>query len=141
MAILNLKCVELTVGTICIHLAVGRFVNAHAVLVLQPILNVIAYSILYVNIDSEFTIAIAVREFGHNLQVTNVSLLASIHIYFASNTREAPEVLVLSIGTVAPTHNLHSYEVLLARTDVRSDIELGLNLRILTVADFLSVDP
>ena len=36
----------------------------------------------------------------------------SIKIHFAGDTREAPEVLILEIGTVAPTHDLHGDEVL-----------------------------
>ena len=41
----------------------------------------------------------------------------SIEIHLTGDTREAPEVLVLEIRTIAPTHHLHGNEVL-ARLEI-----------------------
>ena len=67
-------------------------------------------------------------------------LRRGIEIDLAGDTREAPEVLVLEVGTVAPTHHLHGDEVA-ARLEVLRDVELSSDLCILGVTDIASVDP
>ena len=62
-------------------------------------------------------------------QIFNMCLRCSIEVHLTGNTRKAPEVLILDIGTVAPTHHLHSDEVL-ARLQIFGDIELRSHLRV-----------
>ena len=67
-------------------------------------------------------------------------LWCSIEIHLAGNTREAPEILILQIATVAPTHNLHGNQVL-TWLQILGDIKLSGHLRILRVAHVLTVHP
>ena len=72
--------------------------------------------------------------------ILDVNLWCGIQIHLAGDTSKAPEVLILQIATVAPTHNLHSYQVL-ARLQIFGDIEFGSHLRVLAVAHVFSVHP
>ena len=67
-------------------------------------------------------------------------LWRGIEIHLAGNAREAPEVLVLQIGAVAPAHHLHGYQVI-ARLHIFGDVKLGGHLRVLRVAHVLAVHP
>ena len=76
-----------------------------------------------------------------DVQVLDMSLGTGIQIHLACNTRKAPEVLVLAIRTVAPAHNLHADEVLLARLQELGYVKFGSILRVLAVAHLLAVYP
>ena len=67
-------------------------------------------------------------------------LWCSIEIHLAGYTSKAPEILVLQIATITPTHHLHGDEVL-ARFQIFGDIKLGSHLRILRVAYVLTIYP
>ena len=95
----------------------------------------------------------ALRGFGINLQnafainivlshrnITDMNLRTSIKIHLASNSSKAPEVLVLKIRTVTPTHNLHGNEVL-TFFQVLGNIKLGCHLGIFTITDIPAIDP
>ena len=69
-----------------------------------------------------------------------MQLRTGIEIHLTGNAREAPEVLILEIRTIAPTHHLHGNEVL-ARLEILRDVELGSHLAILAVAHVLAVYP
>ena len=56
--------------------------------------------------------------------ILDMGLGGSIEIRLAGDTCKAPEVLVLQIGAVAPTHNLHGNQVL-AGLQVLGDVKLG----------------
>ena len=68
-------------------------------------------------------------------------LRTGIEIDLACNTGKAPEVLVLKIGSIAPTHHLHGDEGFLAWGEIRGEVEDGFHLGILAVAHFLAVHP
>ena len=73
-------------------------------------------------------------------QVGDVSLGARIEIHLTRYARQPPEVLVLEIGAVAPSHHLHGNEVA-AALHIRRDIELGSYFRVLAVAHLSPIDP
>ncbi len=58
----------------------------------------------------------------------------------AGHTREAPEVLVLVVGAVAPAESLEGDQVV-ALLEIGGDVKLGGRLRVFGVAYILSVDP
>ena len=64
----------------------------------------------------------------------------SIEIHLTGDTREAPEVLVLEIRPIAPSHHLHGNKVL-SRLEIFRDIELGSHLAVLAVSHVLAVHP
>ena len=67
-------------------------------------------------------------------------LRTGIEIHLASNTRQAPEVLVLEIRAVAPAHDLHGDEVF-TLLQILSDVELGSHLRVLAISHITTIDP
>ena len=69
-----------------------------------------------------------------------MSLRSGIEVHLASNTGEAPEVLILEIRAITPAHDLHGDEVLTC-LQVLGDVELGCYLGILRVAHELAIDP
>ena len=73
--------------------------------------------------------------------VLDVCLGTRIEIHFAGDAGEAPEVLILKVGAVAPAHHLHGDEVLAAWSKVLGQVEFGFHLGVLAVAHFLAIDP
>ena len=67
-------------------------------------------------------------------------LRRGIEIHLASDTRKAPEVLILEISAVAPTHNLHGNEIL-TRLQVFRNVEFCSNLRVFRIAYILAIHP
>ncbi len=63
-----------------------------------------------------------------------------VEVNFARNTCETPEVLVLQIGAVAPSHHLHG-NLVATRLEVFCYVKLGCNLAVLTVTNVFAVDP
>ena len=84
--------------------------------------------------------AVAVYPVLPDSQVGKMRLWACIEVYFSGNARQAPKVLVLKIGAVAPAHHLQGDEVF-PFFEVSCDVELGSNFRVLTVAHLTTVDP
>ena len=77
---------------------------------------------------------------GDDVHILDALPLAGIDIDPAGYSAEPPEVLVLKIRAVAPAEDLKGDEVL-ACLDVLGQVEAGLQLAVLAVADHLSVDP
>ena len=69
-----------------------------------------------------------------------MNLRRGVEIDLTGDTREAPEVLILEIGAVAPAHHLHGDEVA-AWLQILGDVELGSHLGVLGVAHILAVNP
>ena len=77
---------------------------------------------------------------GPDIEVLDADLGTGEYIGVPGQARQAPEVLVLQIGAVAPAEDLQRDEVLPGRHIFR-DVEAGLQLAVLTVAHFLAVHP
>ena len=88
-------------------------------------------------VDDEFGVALALDvhgkravlvlsvEVGSHADIINMSRLrARVEEAVAGHAREAPEVLVLRVGTVAPAERLEGNEVV-AFLEIWSDVELG----------------
>ena len=74
------------------------------------------------DIDREQALAFLVVLSDGN--ILDMGLGGSIEISLAGDTCEAPEVLVLEIRAIAPTHNLHGNQVL-TRLQVLGNVKLG----------------
>ena len=90
-------------------------------------------------LDGELTIVVVVGQIGRDEHIVDVRLRTCIEISLAGNAAETPEVLVFVPRTIAPTHDLHGNQILLARNDVLSDVELASYLGILRIAHILAV--
>ena len=101
----------------------------------------LATSLRCVNLDVELAVLVVVHEVGSNEEVVDVRLRTCVKVRLACDTAETPEVLVLEIRTVAPTHDLHGDEVLLAKKQIRGDVELSCHLGVLAIAYIDSVNP
>ena len=85
--------------------------------------------------------AVAAIHLRHDVQVLDAGLGARFQVALAGNTGIAPEVLAFQVSAVAPAEDLHGDECVLAGLDVFRDVETGLQLAVLAVADFLAVHP
>ena len=77
---------------------------------------------------------------GDDVHILDALPLAGIDIDPAGDSAEPPEVLVLKVRAIAPAEDLKGDEVL-ACLDVLGQVEAGLQLAVLAVADHPSVDP
>ena len=77
---------------------------------------------------------------GDDVHVLNAFFLTGVDIDPTGYTAQPPEILILQVGAVAPAEHLQGDEVL-PGLDVSGDVEAGLQLAVLAVADHLSVDP
>ena len=68
-----------------------------------------------------------------------VLFVTTIQEAVASHTAQSPEVLILAVGAVAPAEHLKGKEVV-ARLQIRCDIELCCHLRVFGITHKLSVD-
>ena len=93
------------------------------------------------HVNRELAVLVVVDDVLMDEDVLDVCLRTGVEIDFAGNAGEAPEILVFEIGAVAPAHDAHGDEVLLARREVLGKVELGFHLRVLAVADVLAIDP
>ena len=125
---------------IAAHLAARRFHLASAC-VAQGYGHVAALRIAGAHHYGELAVAIVVRQVGGDKDIVDVLLRPCVEVHLAGYSREAPEVLVLEIGAVAPSHHLHGYEILFARHEVFGDIEFGGRLAVLAVAYEFAVHP
>jgi hypothetical protein len=80
----------------------------------------------YANFARENSLLEVLAQVGINDKVLDVDLRTGIEINLAGNAGEAPEVLVLQVGAVTPTHDLHGNEIL-ALLQIFGDVELGGN--------------
>ena len=92
------------------------------------------------NVVCQHAVAVSVGKVLPHGDILDMGLRTRIEVHLAGYSGEAPEVLVLQIGAVAPPHHLHGNEIT-ARTQVFRDVKLSRNLAVLAVADVLSVDP
>ena len=92
-------------------------------------------------LNGQVGVAVSLVEVHAHAYILNALLLPCIEVAVASHAAQAEEVLVFEVGSVAPAENLEGEEILLARLDVLGDVELGLKLAVLAVADELAVDP
>ena len=69
-----------------------------------------------------------------------MNLRTSVEINFASDTCEAPEVLIFEVRTITPTHHLHCYQVL-ARLQILRDIKLCSHLAVFAVSYVFAINP
>jgi len=93
------------------------------------------------DVHLQFAVPVVVDEVLMDEDVLDVCFGACIEIDLASDACEAPEVLILEIGAVAPTHDAHSDEVFLAGNEVFGQVELSLHLGVLAIAYVLAIDP
>ena len=77
---------------------------------------------------------------GGHVDVLDPLLLAGIDLHAAGDAGEAPEILVLQVGAVAPAEDLQGDEVL-PGADIFRQVEAGLELAVLAVAHHLAVHP
>ena len=75
---------------------------------------------------------------GHNMHILNAFQLSCIEFHPTGDTRQAPEILVFEVGSVAPAHHLQ-FQRILALTNVFGEIETGFQLAVFAVADGLPV--
>ena len=81
--------------------------------------------------------------FGQVLRYLHVRKMAHrtcVEVNFACNTGETPEVLVLQIGAVAPSHHLHG-NLIATRLEVFGYVKLGCHLAVFAVTNVFAVDP
>ena len=93
----------------------------------QQQFNRLAFGLGNLYLARQDTFLIVVLQVGIDEEVLNVDLRRGIEIHLAGDTREAPEVLILDIGAVAPAHHLHGDEVA-TFLQILGDIELGSHL-------------
>ena len=94
-----------------------------------------------VNLDRKRAVGIGGVEVGGDAHVGDVLLRAGIEIAVAGDSAEAPEVLALDIGAVAPAEYLEGYEVGLSGLHQFRDVEFAFQLAVLAVSRELAVDP
>ena len=83
---------------------------------------------------------VVLREGRVEPHVGDMALLTGIKVAVAAHAREAEEILIFEVGSVAPAEDLKGEEVL-AGLDIFRDVEFGLEFRILAVTDEFSIDP
>ena len=66
---------------------------------------------------------------------------ACIHVHLACDSGETPEVLVLKVRTVAPSHHLHCHQCLLPWYDILGKVKFCFHLRVFAIANLLTVHP
>ena len=91
---------------------------------------------LHVDVQQTFSLLVVLL----HKHILNMHLRCGIQIHLAGDTSKAPEVLILQIATITPTHNLHCYQVL-SGLQILCDVEFGSHLRVLAVAHVFSVHP
>ena len=72
------------------------------------------------------------------MHILNAFQLSCIEFHPTGDTRQAPEILVFEVGSVAPAHHLQ-FQRILALTNVFGEIETGFQLAVFAVADGLPV--
>ena len=77
---------------------------------------------------------------GGHVDVLDPLLLAGVDLHAAGDAGEAPEILVLQVGAVAPAEDLKGDKVL-PRMDIFRQVEAGFELAVLAVAHHLAVHP
>ena len=100
----------------------------------------LAVCVVTVNLYCKSCVLVVLIEVRSNEDVADVALRTCVEVAFACDTAKAPEVLVLEVTTVAPAHNLHSNEVLLAWFDEFRNVKFSSNLSVLAVTYILAVD-
>ena len=85
-------------------------------------------------------VRVVVVELRRDEEVLEARLLAGTQLDAARNAREAPEVLVLEVGAVAPAENLQRQQVLTLAQILRH-VEIGRQLAVLAVAHKAAVEP
>ena len=95
----------------------------------------------YRNVYLEGAVAVVLVQVGRQLYVFDVTDRTCVQIAVARNAREAEEILVLQIGSVAPAENLESDQVALPRQDVGREVELAAELAVFAVSHEFAVDP
>ena len=87
------------------------------------------------------TILVFTVEVGSYTDIFDAFLVAGIEITITAYTTITEEVLVFQISTVAPTEYLESYQVLLSRFQIRSQVEFCFQLTVFTITYILPVHP
>ena len=91
--------------------------------------------------DGKGTVLIVIHQVGRDTDILDMLLLVlGIEITGASHATQAPEVLVLMIGAVTPAERLEGNEVFTSM-DIRGDVKLCSDLRVLSIAHILTVHP
>ena len=102
-------------------------------------------------LNGEFHRSNAFGHFCHQIQRT-VHSAADVHVlqtllaagknpHAAGDAAQAPEILILQPGTVAPAEDFQGQQVIGPGLDELRDVEPGFQLAVLAVADLLPVDP
>ena len=94
---------------------------------------------LYLGRDIEHTILVVVYKVRSNTDILQMQLgITGKEIAFTSHTTQAPEVLILIPGAIAPAEGLEGNQIL-ALLQIRSDVKLGSYLAILCITGKLTV--
>ena len=83
-------------------------------------------------------VGVEVRRDAHIVEFH--AFVAGVEVAVASNTRKAPEVLVLEVRTVAPAERLKRNQVF-AWFKVRSKVEFGFEFAVLAISHKFAVHP
>ena len=93
------------------------------------------------HVDLQRAVGIGGVEVGSHPDIVDMhGLVAGEEIAVAGHPREAPEILVLTVGAVAPAESLEGDEIV-ALAQVWGDVELCRHLAVLGVSHKLSVHP
>ena len=92
------------------------------------------------NLVIQHTILIVVLQSCIESNIGNMCLRTGIEIHLTGDSRQTPEVLVLEVRTIAPSHHLHGNQVL-ARFEILGDIKLGSYLAILAISHIFAIHP
>ena len=117
------------------------FIDRAAVGSFQFYFEAAARGVFHVNLITYPCLTLLIIIILLQLDVADVGFGTGVEVGLAGNAREAPEILVFQIGTVAPTHHLHGNEIFLARHQVLRQVKLGSSLAVLAVTDIFAVDP
>ena len=77
---------------------------------------------------------------GHNMHILNAFQLSCIEFHPTGDTRQAPEILVFEVGSVAPAHHLQLNRIL-TLVNILGEIETGFQLAVFAVTHRLPVHP
>ena len=94
---------------------------------------------LYLGRDVEHTILVVVYKVRSNTDILQLQLgITGKEVALTSHTTQAPKVLILIPGTIAPAEGLEGNQIL-ALLQIRSDVKLGSHLAILCITGKLAV--
>ena len=86
------------------------------------------------------SILVGVVESRIDREISNTHLISAIEVNAAVEPRQAPEILIFKVGTVAPAIRLYC-NCVIAFFQIGGDVKFGRHLSHLAVSHFFAVDP